>query len=136
MAQTPKRLSGGNPRIAKGEGSAVVEAYLAAMPGWKQDVGRQLDRLICAEVPEVHKAVKWNTPFYGIAGDGWFTAFHCLTRYVKVTFFQGAALDPLPPVGSKQPDVRYLHVFEAEPLDEARFRDWIRQARALPLAKL
>ena len=128
----PKLLSGGNPQIPKGDGDAPVQAYVAAMPGWKREVGRQLDALIVGTVPSVRKAVRWNTPFYGIEGQGWFLGFHCFTKYIKVTFFAGDALDPAPPVDSKQPGVRYLHVYEEESLDEARFVDWVVQASALP----
>jgi hypothetical protein len=132
MAGTPKLLSGGNPQIAKGEGDAPVQAYLAAMPGWKSAAGRRLDRLVERTVPGVKKAVKWNSPFYGVEGQGWFLSFHCFTRYIKVTFFRGAALDPLPPVGSKDPNTRYLHIEEDKPVDEAQLADWIRQAAAIP----
>jgi hypothetical protein len=137
MADEPRLLSGGNPQIAKGDGDAPVQAYIAAMPGWKSDVGRRLDALIEGAVPGVRKAVKWNSPFYGAplhgAGDkGWFLSFHCLTRYVKVAFFKGAALHPIPPGASKQPDVRYLDIREDDPLDEARFADWVKQASHLP----
>ncbi len=128
----PVLLSGGNPQIAKGYGDAPVEAYLAAMPGWKQDVGRRIDALVTRAVPGVRKAVKWNSPFYGAGDEGWFLSFHCFAKYVKVAFFRGAALDPLPPEGSRQKDVRYLHLREGEPLDEARFTDWVRQASELP----
>ncbi len=132
----PKLLSGGNPQIAKGEGEAPVQAYIAAMPGWKSAVGRQLDALITAAVPQVRKAVKWNSPFYGLGDGSWFLAVHCYAKYVKVAFFRGAALSPPPPVASKQPDVRYFHVHENEPLDEARFSDWVRQASQLPGERL
>lgn len=128
----PVLLSGGNPQIAKADGDAPVRAYIAAMPGWKRDVGRRLDRLIVRTVPGVRKAVKWNTPFYGLEGRGWFLGFHCLTRYVKVAFMQGAALDPPPPVASKQKDVRYLHIHEDDPLDARMLASWIRQAAKLP----
>jgi hypothetical protein len=128
----PKLLSGGNPQIAKADGDAPVRAFIAAMPGWKQDVGRRLDRLISKTVPDVQKAVRWNTPFYGLEGRGWFLGFHCLTNYVKVAFMQGASLDPPPPVASKQKDVRYLHIHEDEPLDEKLLAAWIRQAAKLP----
>jgi hypothetical protein len=128
----PKLLSGGNPQIPKGYGDAPVQAYIAAMPGWKRDLGRRLDALIVATVPEVRKAVKWNSPLYGLAGQGWFLSFHCFTRYVKVAFFRGASLDPVPPGPSKQPEVRYLDIYEDDPLDETRFADWVRQASALP----
>jgi len=128
----PVLLSGGNPRIAKGDGDAPVQAYIAAMPGWKQAVGRRLDALIVRTVPNVRKAVKWNSPFYGVEGQGWFLSFHVFTRYVKVTFFQGGALRPPPPGASKHPDVRYLDIHEDDPFDEARIADWISQAAALP----
>jgi hypothetical protein len=132
MTDTPTLLSGGNPQIPKGEGDAPVQAYIAAMPGWKRDVGRRLDALIERIVPGVEKAVKWNSPFYGVEGCGWFLSFHCFNRYVKVTFFKGAALDPLPPGESKQKDVRYLDIHEDEEVDEASLTSWIRQASALP----
>lgn len=131
-----KLLSGGNPQIPKGDGDGPVQAYIAAMPGWKHDIGAQLDLLIEAAVPGVRKAVKWNTPFYGVQEGTWFTAFHCFDRYVKITFFDGDQMDPVPPVASKQPRVRYLHASPEEPLDEAQFTDWIRQAAALPGEKL
>ena len=121
-------LSGGNPQIPKGDGEAPVLAYVEAMPGWKGDVGRRLDALVMAEVPHAVKAVRWNSPFYGVEGRGWFLSFHCFTKYVKVTFLNGARLDPPPPVSSKHDDVRYLRVFEDEALDEEQFADWIRQA--------
>jgi hypothetical protein len=132
----PVLLSGGNPQIAKGYGDAPVHAYIAAMPGWKQDVGRRLDALIVGAVPEVQKAVKWNTPFYGLEGEGWFLGFHCITRYVKVAFFRGALLEPTPPVASKQKDVRYFHVHEDDVLDEGQFIDWVKQASRLPGEKM
>ena len=128
----PVLLSGGNPQIPKGDGEEPVEAYLAAMPGWKSDVGRLLDSIIVATVPDVRKAVRWNSPFYGVEGNGWFVSFHCFTKYVKVTFLNGTSLDPPPPVDSKHPDVRYLNVCEDEPLDEAQFADWMSQASGLP----
>ena len=109
-----------------------MQAYIAAMPGWKQDVGRRLDALVTHTVPAVHKAVKWNSPFYGMAGEGWFLSFHCFTRYVKVTFFSGKALRPLPPGASRHEDVRYLDILEGEPIDEAQFTDWVKQASRLP----
>src|SRR5262245_42990388 len=114
----PKLLSGGNPQIAKAYGDAPVQAFIAAMPGWKQDVGRRLDALIVAAVPNVYKAVKWNTPFYGIEGQGWFLGFHCITKYIKVAFFRGTSLNPVPPVESKQKEVRYFHIHEADQIDE------------------
>jgi len=130
----PVLLSGGNPQIPKADGDAPVQAYIAAMPGWKHDVGRRIDDLVEAAVPGVRKAVRWNTPFYGAPGtdNGWFLAFHCITKYVKVTFFKGESLDPTPPVGSKMPSVRYFHIHENEPIDEKRFTAWIRQAARLP----
>jgi hypothetical protein len=128
----PALLSGGNPQIAKADGDAPVQAYIAAMPGWKRDVGRQLDALISRTVPGVRKAVKWNSPFYGMAGQGWFASFHCFTRYVKVTFFRGASLRPVPPGESKQKDVRYLDIHEDDPIDEDRLASWVKQASRLP----
>jgi hypothetical protein len=128
----PTLLSGGNPQIPKGTGDAPVQAYLDALPGWKQGVGVRIDELIVGALPEVQKMVKWNTPFYGIAGNGWFLGHHCLTKYVKVAFMQGAALRPEPPISSKQPNVRYFHVFEGDVIDEEQFVDWVRQAAALP----
>ncbi|HEY8577813.1 MAG TPA: DUF1801 domain-containing protein [Devosia sp.] len=126
-------LSGGNPQIPKGDGDGPVQDYIAAMPGWKQEVGRTLDRIISEALPGVRKAVRWNTPFYGI-DDGWFLGFHCLTRYVKVSFFHGAALDPVPPGTSKQQHVRYLDIYEGDAIDERQFADWVRQAAQLPLS--
>ncbi len=128
----PVLLSGGNPQIPKGEGDAPVQAYLAAMPGWKQDVGRQLDALIVGALPKVHKAVKWNSPFYGVEGDGWFLSFHCFNKYVKVAFFRGTSLDPVPPGASKSKDVRYLDIYEDDALDEKQFTKWVKQASKLP----
>lgn len=125
-------LSGGNPQIAKADGDAPVQDYIAAMPGWKSEAGARLDALIVATVPGVEKAVRWNSPFYGVRGQGWFLCFHCFTRYIKVTFFRGAQLDPAPPVGSKDPDARYLHIFENEPVDEAQLARWLKQAAAIP----
>ena len=127
-----KLLSGGNPQIPKGDGDAPVQAYIAAMPGWKSEAGRRLDKLVEKTVPGVRKAVKWNSPFYGVEGQGWFLSFHVFTRYIKLTFFRGAQLDPLPPVGSKDPNTRYVHIEEDEPVDEAQFAEWIRQAAAIP----
>jgi hypothetical protein len=127
----PKLLSGGNPQIAKGDGDAPVQAYIAAMPGWKRDVGRRIDALIVRAVPGVRKAVKWNSPFYGIEGQGWFLSVHCYARYVKVAFFRGAALSPLPPGESKQKDVRYLDIHEDE-LDEKQLASWVKQAASTP----
>ena len=128
----PTLLAGGNPQIAKAEGDAPVKAYIAAMPGWKRDVGRRLDALIGRTVPKVRKAVKWNSPFYGVEGRGWFLSFHCFTRYVKVTFFSGASLRPPPPGESKHKDVRYLDIHEGEQPDSRLVAGWIRQAAKLP----
>ena len=125
------RLAGGNPQIAKGEGDAPVRAYIAAMPGWKRDVGRRLDALIARIVPRVRRAVKWNSPFYGVEGRGWFLSFHVFTRYVKVTFFRGTSLRPVPPGESKHDEVRYVDIHEDE-LDEAQMARWVKQAAALP----
>ena len=134
--EKPKLLSGGNPQIPKGDGDAPVQAYIAAMPGWKQDVGRRLHALIVRTVPGVRKAVKWNSPFYGIEDDGWFLAFHCFTNYIKVTFFRGTSLTPAPPEESKHKEVRYFHIHENEELDEARMADWVKQASELPGEKM
>jgi len=128
----PVLLSGGNPQIPKGEGDGPVQAYLAAMPGWKRDVGVRLDELIERTVPGVHKAVKWNSPFYGVEGDGWFLNFHCFAKYVKVAFFRGTSLHPVPPGVSKSQDTRYLDIHEKDDLDEAQLTDWIEQASKLP----
>jgi hypothetical protein len=132
----PALLAGGNPQIPKGEGDAPVQAYIAAMPGWKSDVGRRLDALITCTVPGVHKAVKWNSPFYGVAGQGWFLSFHCFAHYVKVAFFRGLSLRPVPPVESKSQDTRYLHILEDGRFDEAQLAAWIRQASELPGEKM
>jgi hypothetical protein len=131
-ASKPTLLAGGNPQIPKGDGDAPVQAYIAAMPGWKRDVGRRLDALIVRTVPDVRKAVRWNSPFYGIEGQGWFLNFHCYTKYVKVAFFRGSSLRPLPPGESKDKDVRYLDIHEGERFDEAQFAEWVRQAGKLP----
>jgi len=128
----PVLLSGGNPQIAKGYGDAPVQAYIAAMPEWKRAIGEELDRLITGTIPGVRKAVKWNSPLYGIDEGSWFLSFHCFARYVKVAFFQGALLKPQPPVMSKHPTTRYLHIGESDPLDAARFTDWVKQAGKLP----
>ncbi|PZQ11213.1 MAG: hypothetical protein DI564_14785 [Rhodanobacter denitrificans] len=128
----PALLAGGNPQIAKGYGDAPVQAYIAAMPGWKRAIGRQLDALIVRAVPGVAKAVKWNSPLYGVEGQGWFLGIHCYTHYVKVAFFRGARLRPPPPGPSRSADTRYLDIREDEPLDEARFVEWVRQASRLP----
>ena len=135
----PKLLSGGNPRIAKGEGDRPVQAYIAAMPGWKSAVGPRLDALIERAVPGVRKAVKWNSPFYGAPDarpDHWFLSYHCFDRYVKVTFFRGSALDPVPPEKSRYPDVRYFHIHERDRIDEAGLADWVKQASRLPGEKM
>jgi hypothetical protein len=124
----PALLSGGNPQIAMADGDAPVQAYIAAMPGWKRDVGRRLDALIVRTIPEVRKAVKWNSPFYGIEGQGWFLNFHCFTKYVKVAFFRGTSLRPLPPGESRHKDVRYLDIHEDDQLDEELVANWVRQA--------
>lgn len=125
-------LSGGNPQIAKGDGDAPVQSYIAAMPGWKREVGRRLDALVERAVPGVRKAVKWNSPFYGVEGKGWFLSFHVYTRYVKVTFFNGTSLQPMPPGTSKSKDVRYLDVHETDGIDEKQMRAWLKQAASLP----
>ena len=125
-------LSGGNPQIAKGDGDAPVQAYIAAMPGWKQDVGKRLDALIVRSVPNVRKAVKWNSPFYGVDGQGWFLGVHVFTHYVKLAFFRGAQLRPLPPGTSKDKNTRYLDIREGDELDEAQLAAWMKQAAALP----
>jgi hypothetical protein len=127
-----KLLSGGNPQIAKADGDGPVQAYIAAMPGWKRDVGKRLDALIVRSVPTVRKAVKWNSPMYGVEGQGWFLSFHVFTRYVKVTFFRGTSLKPVPPGASKHKDVRYLDIREGDELDEAQMASWLKQAAALP----
>jgi hypothetical protein len=130
--EKPTLLSGGNPQIAKGDGDVPVQAFIAAMPGWKSDVGRRLDALIVQTVPGVRKAVRWNTPFYGMAGKGWFLGFHCFTKYIKVVFLSGTSLRPLPPVESKNQGTRYFHIHENDTLDEELFANWIRQASKLP----
>jgi hypothetical protein len=127
----PKLLSGGNPQIAKGTGHAPVQAYIAAMPGWKRDLGHRLDALIVRTVPGVAKAVKWNSPFYGVEQGVWFLSFHCFNKYVKVTFFRGTSLRPVPPGESKHKDVRYLDIYEHQ-LDEAQLAAWVKQASRLP----
>ncbi len=127
----PKLLSGGNPQIAKGYGDAPVQAYIAAMPGWKREIGKRLDALIVRAVPGVAKAVKWNSPFYGVEEGVWFLSFHCFDRYVKVAFFRGTSLRPLPPGESKQKEVRYLDIYEGA-FDEGRFVAWVKQASKLP----
>ncbi|MGB5757579.1 MAG: DUF1801 domain-containing protein [Acidimicrobiales bacterium] len=132
----PKLLSGGNPQIPKGEGDRPVQDYIAAMPGWKRGLGEYLDELIVRTVPGVHKAVKWNQPFYGFDGDGWFVAFRCFTKHVQLSFFRGASLEPVPPKKSKHPEVRYLDIHEDDELDEAQLVSWVEQASRLPGEKL
>ncbi len=132
----PKLLSGGDPQIPKGEGDGPVQAYIAAMPGWKREFGEQLDSLIVEVVPEVHKAVKWNQPFFGFEGDGWFTAFRCFTKYVQVQFFRGSSLEPIPPKAAKHPEVRYLDIYEDDDVDEVQLASWFAQASTLPLENL
>lgn len=131
-ATKPKLLAGGNPQIAKGEGDAPVQAYIAATPGWKQDVVRKLDALIVRAVPNVKKAVKWNSPFYGMNDGGWFLSFHGFAKYIKIAFFRGASLKPVPPVDSKAQDVRYFHIHEGDAFDEKQLGAWIKQASKLP----
>ncbi|MFS8046073.1 DUF1801 domain-containing protein [Rhizobium sp. BR 314] len=128
----PKLLSGGNPQIAKGYGDEPVQAYIAAMPGWKSEVGRKLDALIKQTVPNVRKAVKWNSPLYGIEDDGWFLGIHCFAKYIKIAFFRGASLQPIPPGESKAQDTRYLNIREGDIIDETQFVTWVRQASELP----
>lgn len=128
----PKLLSGGNPQIPKGDGDEPVQAYIAAMPGWKHEVGRRIDELVQRVVPDVQKAVRWNSPFYGVEGQGWFLSFHCFAKYVKLTWFNGASLDPVPPVDSKDPDVRYFHIAEDDDIDETQLTSWIEQASEVP----
>ena len=128
----PALLAGDNPQIAKADGDAPVQAYIAAIPGWKREVGRRVDALITRTVPDVRKAVRWNSPFYGIGGQGWFLSFHCFTKYVKVGFFRGTSLRPLPPGESKQGEVRYLDIYEDDNLDEAQLAAWVKQASKLP----
>jgi hypothetical protein len=130
-AQPVKLLSGGNPQIPKGDGDAPVQAYIAAMPGWKRGLGERLDALIVRAVPEVRKAVRWNSPFYGVEGQGWFVSYHVFTRYVKVTFFRGAQLRPVPPGAGKDKDARWIDLHEGE-LDEAQMAEWMKQAAAIP----
>lgn len=127
----PKLLSGGNPQIPKGYGDEPVQAYIAAMPGWKSEVGHRLDALIERTVPGVNKAVKWNSPFYGIKDNGWFLSYHCFAKYIKVAFFRGASLRPVPPVESKHKEVRYVHIHQDESIDKVQFADWVKQASQL-----
>ena len=128
----PVLLSGGNPQIAKADGDAPVQAYVAAMPGWKSDVGRRLDSIVVRTAPDVRKAVRWNSPFYGMEGQGWFLNFHCFARYVKVAFFSGTSLEPVPPGESKDENVRYLNIYEDDQFDEKQFAAWVKQASQLP----
>lgn len=128
----PVLLSGGNPQIPKADGDAPVQDYIAAMPGWKHHAGKRLDQLIEQTVPEVRKAVRWNSPFYGIEGNGWFLSYHCFNKYIKVTFLRGTQLDPMPPVESRDPNTRYFHIYEDQDHDEAQLADWIRQAAEIP----
>ncbi|MBC7767345.1 MAG: DUF1801 domain-containing protein [Phycisphaerales bacterium] len=132
----PKLLSGGNPQIAKAYGDAPVQAYIAAMPDWKSDIGARIDAIITRTVPRVRKAVKWNSPMYGMSDNVWFMSFHVFTRYVKVAFFRGAALRPVPPGTSKQKDVRYLDIHEDDEIDEAQIAAWVKQASKLPGEKM
>jgi hypothetical protein len=132
VAAKPTLLAGGNPQIAKADGDAPVQAYIAAMPGWKSDVGRRLDALIVRTVPGVRKAIKWNSPLYGVEGQGWFLGIHCFTNYVKVAFFRGMSLRPVPPGESRSKDTRYLDICEGDQLDEAQFANWVKQASQLP----
>ncbi len=131
-AAKPKLLSGGNPQIAKADGDEPVQAFITAMPGWKHDVGRRLDDLIVAALPDVQKAVRWNTPFYGTQKHGWFLGFHCLTKYIKVAFLNGTSLKPMPPVESKNEGTRYFHIYENEAIDEKQLTKWIKQAAKKP----
>ena len=131
-AAAPKLLSGGNPQIAKGEGDGPVQTYIAAAPGWKRPLCARIDALVTGAVPNVRKAVKWNSPFYGAGEAGWFLSLHCFARYVKLAFFNGASLSPPPPGASTQKDVRYLDIYEADALDEKQLRAWIKQASKLP----
>jgi hypothetical protein len=132
IAAKPALLRGGNPQIAKADGDAAVQAYIAAMPGWKSDIGRRIDALVGRVVPDVRKAVKWNSSLYGVEGQGWFLGVHCFTKYVKLAFFNGALLRPVPPVDSRSNATRYLDIREADELDEVRMADWVRQAAGLP----
>lgn len=132
----PKLLAGGNPQIPMGYGHEPVQAYIEAMPGWKHDVGQRLDSLIEKAAPGVEKAVKWNSPFYGMERGSWFLSFHCMTKYVKVAFFRGTSLEPQPPVSSKHREVRYFHIHEEEPFDQDRFVEWVKQAARLPGEKM
>ena len=128
----PALLSGGNPQIGMGDGDAPVQAYIAAMPGWKRELGERLDALIVRTVPNVQKAVKWNSPFYGVDGQGWFLSLHCFAKYVKVAFFRGTSLQPMPPGASKVEGTRYVDIHEGDALDEAQMASWLKQAAQLP----
>ena len=130
--EEPVLLAGGNPQIAKADGDAPVQAYIEAMPGWKREVGRRLDAVTTSTVSDVRKAVRWNSPFYGIEGQGWFLSYHCFTKYVKVTFLNGASLRPVPPKESKHEQVRYLHIHEDDEIDEAQLASWVKQASESP----
>ncbi|MEZ4503682.1 MAG: DUF1801 domain-containing protein [Dehalococcoidia bacterium] len=132
----PRLLSGGNPQIPKGEGDGPVQAYIAAMPEWKRGLGERLDALIVRTVPDVHKAVKWNQPFFGREGEGWFLSFRCYTKYVQIAFYRGASLDPVPPKASKHPEVRYLDIHEDDEIDESQLVSWFEQASRLPGEKM
>ena len=141
MAEPPRLLSGGNPQIAKADGDAPVQAYIAAMPGWKSPVGRRIDDIVSQTLPSVRKAVKWNSPFYGADDGGWFLMFHCIERYVKVSFMRGQSLSPIPPVASKRKETRYVHIHEADiaegsTFDWAQFASWVKQASELPGERL
>lgn len=139
MAKTgsgPKLLAGGNPQIPKGEGDGPVQDYIAAMPGWKRELGEYLDDLIVRTVPDVHKAVKWNQPFYGFEQEGWFLAFRCFTKYVQLTFFRGTSLDPVPAKESKHPEVRYFDIYQDDNLDDSQLASWVKQASSLPGEKM
>jgi len=132
----PRLLAGGNPQIPKGDGDGPVQAYIGAMPGWKRELGRRIDRLVVDVVPEVHKSVKWNQPLYGNAGDGFFLSFRCFTKYVQLAFYRGSSLDPEPPKAAKHPEVRYLDIREHDDVDESQLTAWIEQASRLPGAVL
>ncbi len=132
VGKPAKLLTGGNPQVAKADGDAPVQAYIAAMPGWKRDIGKRIDALIVRSVPGVRKAVKWNSPFYGIDGQGWFLGLHTFTHYVKLAFFRGASLRPLPPGASKGNDTRYIDIREGDPFDDVQMATWVKQAAALP----
>lgn len=131
-AKKPKLLSGENPQIAKADGDAPVQAYIAAIPGWKREAASHLDALITRALPGVRKAVKWNSPFYGVEGGGYFLGLHCFTKYIKIAFFRGAALRPLPPIEAKDANTRYFHVHEGDEIDDRQFAGWVKQASRLP----